>query len=391
MRFAVANRSLKFPDLIFVSLENWDEVWRRNQFVCSGLARRFPDSKFLFVGLPRDLSNAARRRDFSEVRSPTTSAVPGYPNIIVTRPLKVAPNTLRGGRRWNERLFRGHVRKVAQQLSMQRPLLWLNPHDAVHMAGRMKERAVIYDITDDWALASFSQREKQLIQAQDRQLCRRADLTIVCSQALYDSRQTLSKSLLLLPNGVDVAHYGIGECVAPQSTTAPVLGYTGTLHDDRIDAALIVELAQAFPQGKVLLVGPDNLSDGTRATLKAQPNIEMRGAVPYAQIAEVMQQFDVCMVPHQESAFTESLNPIKLWEYLACGKPIVSTAVAGFRNYPQLVHLASGAPAFIAACHRALEEDATTCTQRRAVAAQNSWDARLDELLKTLEDRRWLD
>jgi teichuronic acid biosynthesis glycosyltransferase TuaH len=169
---------MKLPDLVFVSLENWDEVWRRNQFLCSGLAQRFPQSKILFVGLPRDISNAVRRRDFSELRSGSTQTIPDYPNITVTRPLKLAPNTLKGGRRLNERMFRAHVRRTMNQVGISKPLLWLNPHDALHMAGRMNERAVIYDITDDWALASRPAWEKRLIEEQDRLLCKRADARV---------------------------------------------------------------------------------------------------------------------------------------------------------------------------------------------------------------------
>jgi len=388
---------MSFPDLIFVSMENWDEVWRRNQFLCSGLARRFPDSKILFVGLARDFSNAVRRRDFSDLGHKALQAVPDYPNIWITRAPKLAPDTLAGGRRWNERMFRAHVRKMARRLDLQRPLLWLNPHDAVHLAGRLNERALIYDITDDWALADFSAPQKALIEAQDRRLCRLADLVVVCSQALYDSRKSLTEHLLLLPNGVDVAHYQAAE-TAPQSTlssSVPIFGYTGTLHDERVDAQLIVALARAFPAGRVCLIGPNLLSRQTQQLLNAQPNIELRGPVPYSQIAQAMRPFDVCIVPHRESAFTQSLNPIKLWEYLACGKPIVSTPVAGFVDYPHLVHLASGAPEFVAACHSALhegenesQENESHTTQRaarQAEAARNSWEARLDQLLEVLE------
>ena len=72
----------------------------------------------------------------------------------------------------------------------------------------MNERAVVYDITDDWTVAaSFSDSERALIVQQDRELCRRADLTIVCSQSLYDSRRDVARRILLLPNGVDAAHY----------------------------------------------------------------------------------------------------------------------------------------------------------------------------------------
>jgi glycosyltransferase involved in cell wall biosynthesis len=91
-----------------------------------------------------------------------------------------------------------------------------------------------------------------------------------------------------------------------------------------------------------------------------------------------MRAFDVCIVPHRVTPFTESLNPIKLWEYLAAGKPIVSTDVAGFRDYPQFVRIASDAPSFLQAVQAALTEDPSLPQARRAEAQHHSWNSRLD-------------
>src|SRR5262249_48215130 len=135
------------------------------------------------------------------------SSIAGYPNIAFTRPIKIAPNSLEAGRRINEVLFRSHVRKAALEMGMTNPLLWLNPHSAVHMAGRMGESGVIYDITDDWTLASFSPRDQKLISCQDLELCKRADLVVVCSEALEVSRKKIARRVALIPNGVDVDHY----------------------------------------------------------------------------------------------------------------------------------------------------------------------------------------
>jgi hypothetical protein len=84
-------------DLVFISLEDWDDIWRRNQFLCSGLAKRFPESKILFVGRPRLAHHAVRQRGLSELHKAATWAVPGYANIHVARPLKLVPNSLPGG------------------------------------------------------------------------------------------------------------------------------------------------------------------------------------------------------------------------------------------------------------------------------------------------------
>ena len=381
-------------DLIFVSLEDWDEVWRRNQFLCAGLARRFLDRKILFVGLARDISHGLRRGRLGALRAVPLRAVPEYPTVTLLHPLKVFPNTLAWGRRVNEVLARHQVRRAARTLGLTRPLLWLNPHSAVHMAGQMGERAVVYDITDDWISPIQSDRMRRLTTAQDADLCSRADAVIVCSQKLLDMKRPLARRLFLVPNGVETDHYRSvldANGPRPEATTdwrKPVFGYAGTIHPERVDVALVEHLARSFPQGTVALVGPDLLPPAARARLDALGNVARTGPVPYRQLPNYMRAFDVCITPHCMSEFTESLNPIKLWEYLAAGKPIVSTSVAGFRDYPHLVHLAASPNAFVAACRDALREPASSGPARRAEAQRHTWDARLDCVLSILEGLR---
>lgn len=375
-------------DLLFVSLENWDEVWRRNQFLCAGLARRFPALKILFIEPPRDVSNHLRRGSIEPLRQSATSHPEGYPNITLFRPLKFWPNSLHSGRRWNERHTRRQIKRHMQELSIASPLLWINSHDAAHLAGHLGERAVVYDITDDWTQFG-STREKQSTQIQDNRLCRRADLTIVCSQSLYDTRKDRCRAILHLPNGVQLEHYQDLSQHAPTAPRypGPVFGYTGTLHPERVDTSLLEALAQKYPTGSVVLVGPNHFDDATRRRLTKLKNVHCTEAVPYSEIPRYMAAFDVCIVPHLETPFTQSLNPLKLWEYLAGGKPVAATNVAGFRDYSQLCHIGSGREGFLGACRAAWEErgNLERAAQRRAAAAGHSWDARLDTLLAALE------
>jgi glycosyltransferase involved in cell wall biosynthesis len=194
----------------------------------------------------------------------------------------------------------------------------------------------------------------------------------------------LTAALHLIPNGVHAEHYRrVGDAAGPrpadtQGWSAPVLGYTGSIHSDRVDLSLLEALAQRLPGATVALVGPVMLSAGERQRLARWPNIVLTGARPYRLIPEYMRAFDACITPHVVTAFTESLNPIKLWEYLAAGKPVLSTRVAGFRDYPQFVYLADDAEGFAQRLPQALGEDPDLPARRRAEAAKHSWDARLD-------------
>ncbi len=371
------------PDLIFVSIEDWDEIWRRNQFLCSGLARRYPEMKIFFVGQPRDVSRALRTGEGLRGKRALGPA-PGFPNILLFHPLKLLPNTLTAGRLANELFARAQIRRAARRAGLTDALLWLNPHSAVHMAGRMGERAVIYDITDDWS--SFRQPEwlRRLTVRQDTELCRKADAVIVCSQRLFEMKQGMARRLELIPNGVDASHYARvldGEGPLPgacRDWERPVFGYVGTIHPDRVDAQLVEDMARMMTQGTIALVGPEMLESGTRSRLQETGRVRMTGSVPYSAVPDYMRAFDVCITPHRMTPFTESLNPIKLWEYLAAGKPIVSTDVAGFRDYPGLVRIARSADDFLRECLDALTEGDEPKRRRREEAAKHSWEARLD-------------
>ncbi len=379
-------------DLIFFSLEDWDDIWRRNQFVCATLARRHPGMKILFVGLPRNVGRHLRAGRIGPLVGNPTRTIPGYANITFTRPLRVGPEATAWGLRLNERLCERHVLGQVKRLGLREPILWFNNHRDHRFAGLIPHSRMVYDITDDWLAARQSELDRVRTTAADGWLCGHADAVIVCSEKLFALKRPLVEGgdgegrLHLIPNGVDAEHYAtVMDRSLPVATEIiglerPVFGYTGTLHTDRLDIALIESLSRRMERGTIALVGPSSMEPAAEARLRACGRVRMLPAVPYARIPEVMRGFDVCITPHVVTAFTESLNPLKLFEYLAAGKAIVSTPVAGFRDYPGLVRLASGAEEFFVAMEGALNEAPHAAEARQVEARKHSWDSRVDAI-----------
>jgi len=371
-------------------MEDWDEVWRRNQFLCTELVRRHPSLKILFVGLPVDISNSIRRARFSNLMRRKAKLVEGSGNIRLSHPVKLLPNSLTPSRKLNEIMFRRHVASAARSFGIRRPLLWLNAHSAVHAVGKMDEIGVIYDITDDWTALTQSRRLRELIIRQDSELCRRADVTIVCSNRLHELKRSICRQLYLIPNGVDIEHYRLafdgGELpIAAEAWERPVLGYTGTIHPDRVDVDLVEAIAKDMTSGTIVLIGPNHLRHEHRERLQTLRRVVITGAVPYQVLPQYMRAFDVCITPHVRTQFTESLNPIKLWEYLATGKPIVATDVAGFRDYPEFVRIAADAKSFVSAVATSMNEGPEIKAARRAEAARHSWRVRVDRVDEAIQ------
>jgi len=383
-------------DLIFLSLEDWDEIWRRNQFVCATLARRHPETKILFVGLPRHAPRLVMKGKISAAFGNATYRLPDLPNITITKPLRLAPESTEWGLAWNQRLYRKHVGAAAAKLGMRQPILWINPQWAWHVQPYVSHAAMIYDITDDWTTLTQKELDLRRTISADRTLCKMADATIVCSEKLRELKTPLvpaAERLHLIPNGVDAAHYAAVLQPGPvppelAELPRPVFGYTGTIHPDRLDVELLLQVAERIT-GSIALVGPSYLSATDVARLKNTGRVRLFPAVPYSQIPTVMRGFDVTITPHRMTAFTESLNPIKLWEYLAAGKPIVSTDVAGFRDYPQHVRIAATADAFAVALQAAAAEAVSpagksAAAARQAEARAHSWESRITQIESVL-------
>jgi glycosyltransferase involved in cell wall biosynthesis len=371
-------------DIIFISLENWDEMWRRNQFLCAELARRHLESRILFVGLSRNLGQLLKAGRIGTLFKNVTCVLKEFPNITVTRPLRVGIERYEWGLQLNEWLYHRHVSSRTRGFS--RPILWINGHHAHYLASRLHPSRVIYDITDDWTTSSQSELDRRRTIDADRILCARADEVIVCSQRLYKLKERMVQRgrLHLVANGVDADHYArVGDRALPiapelEGIPHPIFGYTGTLHPDRLDVDMVESLARRISTGTSVLVGPSCLGEAAVRRLQETGRVKLLPAVKYRRVPEFMRAFDVCIVPHVVTDFTESLNPIKLWEYLAAGKPIVSTPVAGFRDYPTLVHIASGVEAFANALSDALEESPMIAEARRDEARKHSWKLRVD-------------
>lgn len=346
----------------------------------------------MFVEPANDWSSGLRRGDMSQFAARRGAWSPaGLENILVVRPVKVAPKSWRLGRAINARLSARLIQAQLRRNGWSEPVLWINDHGSHHLAGRFGSIATIYDITDDWTACESNPDYKRVIEMQDDDLCRRADEVIGCSEKLADLKQQFVRPdhLHLIPNGVDANHYRMvldGDGPLPTDTAQwprPVFGYTGTVHPDRVDVSLVEHLAKST-DGSVVLLGPNHLLEKDLRRLNALGNAYMPGPRPYQQIPQYMRAFDVCITPHRMTPFTESLNPIKLWEYLAAGKPIVSTDVAGFRDYPELVSLARSPGEFIAACQMALREGTAKCDRRRDEARKHSWKSRVDEIERVI-------
>lgn len=317
-------------DLVVVSLEPWDRVWRRNQHLLAGLLGQEPTLRILLVEPGTDPVHAVRigerpRRGRGLRRGPHLPGVD--PDALwLLEPTKLLPR--RVDRDQDARWAR-QIQTAARRLGFSRPTLWVNdPRGALVM--EHTGWPTLYDITDDWLLADRDAATLGRLATHEEALMARAGEVVVCSDSLVATKSA-RRPVTLLHNAVDAA---IARPTARPADlpSGPVAVYVGTLHSDRLDVGLCVETAQALAgSGRLVLVGPDALTGSERERLDAA-GVARLGARDRRLIPAYLQHADVLVVPHVVDDFTDSLDPIKLYEYRAVGRPVVSTPVAGFRE-----------------------------------------------------------
>jgi glycosyltransferase involved in cell wall biosynthesis len=186
----------------------------------------------------------------------------------------------------------------------------------------------------------------------------------------------------VIPNGIDPAEWTtLGP--APEWFAAkpgPRLLYVGGL-DHRVDREQLMAVAEAFPEGTLTLVGP-LLSGASFEALQALPNVTFVPLIPRAEAGRLMAAADVCLVPHVRNDMTVAMSPLKLYEYLAAGRPVASVDLPPIRAVGGRVALAPAGGDFVAGVARALAIGPASEPERLAFVEENSWNRRFDALLE---------
>jgi glycosyltransferase involved in cell wall biosynthesis len=347
----------------------WDFVWQRPQQILSRLARNAP---ILFVEEPIFLDDLGTGRlDLTVPAANVFRAVPQLP----------------GSLRDNQDAAIAEVRSLVQAaiLSNEKlegrfsnPIQWFySPITAPAMLGAFNEIGVVYDCMDELSQFRFAHPD---LARRERLLLANADVVFTGGYKLYESKRRYHDNVHFFGCGVDVAHFSkarLASTPLPQDIAnlpSPVFGYFGVI-DERIDYDLIASLAAKSPDASIVMVGPVVKVD--RASLPEAANIHWLGQRDYQDLPAYVKGFTTCLMPFALNEATEYINPTKTLEYMAAGKPIVSTAVADVvRNFTPVVRVARSTDEFVALSHQvAVEPNAALIAQGLEQASNASWES----------------
>jgi glycosyltransferase involved in cell wall biosynthesis len=287
-------------------------------------------------------------------------------------------------RMWGQLL----VKRALKHLGFGRTISWFAvPHPGL-LAGAFGETLVVYYCIDDYA--ALPDVDSAAVARMDAGLMQRADQVFVASARLLPSKRQLNASAVHAPHGVDVALFrSASDPTLPVAEGArnlkrPVIGFYGLI-EAWIDLDLVAFLAEHRPDWTFLMIGRLAVDPGR---LKQLPNVMFTGPQPYSSLPNWAKAFDAAIIPYRLTRQVLNSNPLKLREYLATGKPIVAVSAPEIDRFAHCVRIATTPEEFLRELEDVLAHDTASDRARRLDAvARMSWDARLDQIVRVVEDK----
>lgn len=340
----------------------------------------------------RDAARVVRRlkRAWQGPQEMAASLTPSKLTIYspVALPYYGSPLVARLNSRWVAR----SVQRIAQRMAFDHPIVWTFSPRHLQIVEALDPKLLIYHIVDE--LSTYRGAGNDAFLETESRLIDRADLVLAAGRRLFEKKSGRNPHTYHMPNATDIALMRqalVDGSIAPQLSGAPrpVIGYVGTLAN-WVDYELVYRLAVAHAEWTIVLVGYVHALTPADAIekLRALPNVRFTGQQPFGRLPEFYRAFDVCIVPYVPNEHIYYSNPTKFFEYLATGRPIVSTDFPSARDFGLLVRIGRDTNEFIRQVEAALATDSAAArAERLAEASKHSWDARVEQISALIHGR----
>ncbi|MBN3805312.1 glycosyltransferase family 1 protein [Paraburkholderia sp. Ac-20336] len=393
------NGALAAHDCVLFSTADWDEpYWTNKQHTASILAAR--GWRILYVesvgfrapkvGSGRDWSRLWRRL-WHGVQSLVLGPPQRADNLWVLSPLLVpAGHHLPFVRSLNQALLRFSVNRFAKSHRYDKPVVWTYHPYMLDAIATLPRGPLVYHCVDD--IAAIPGVDVEAFRNAQHDLLGRCEAVFTTAMSLKEVCEPFNRNTHFFGNVVDDTHFGTALDDAPLSAELPAelaaiaeprLVYHGVLSDFKVDFPLLLQTAQARPQWQWVIIGEER--EGQRSELLAQlarlPNVHLLGYRPYGVLPQYLRGMRVGVLPTLLNEYTRSMFPMKFYEYLAAGLPVVSTPL-DFAKEPRAgLEVGGDAHAFIAAIETQLARGKLSADEARAAVGENTWETRLDKML----------
>jgi glycosyltransferase involved in cell wall biosynthesis len=382
---------LEGRDIVCVGFADWDTELQTNQHhLMKRLART---NRVLFVeslGLRRpqlagrDLRRIAARLR-KGLRGPRASD-----GLHVLSPLVLPLHSNVAVRTINARLLPLLVRRAARRLGMREPILWAYVPQAEALLDALAPELVIYHCVDD--IAAQPGIDAASFRAAETRFARHADLVLASAPGLAERMRGLAENVLYVPNVADTELFAKALREGPvdpalAALPSPRVVFIGAVVSTKLDMELLVSLARARPAWTLALVGPVGPGDPSTdvSMLEAEPNVHLLGHRAYEELPSVLRGADAGLIPYARNELTNSIFPMKVYEYLAAGLPVIATPLPSLAGVTDL-QTAPDAKGVVRLLEEVIASDTPQLRMQRSQQAEShSWERRLEEIAVAIE------
>jgi UDP-galactopyranose mutase len=361
------------PDLVCLSHLRWDFVYQRPQHLMS---RSAAGRRVFFIEEPI-FDEGPLRLEVSERDGGVRVAVPRLPEGLTSEVARDAAQQCL-------------VERLMADYGVRDFVLWYYTPMALRFTRHLRPFATVYDCMDE--LTAFK-GASPLLRSLEQELLVRADLVFTGGQSLYEAKRDRHPRVYAFPSSIDAAHFArarddsAADPADQSAISRPRLGFFGVI-DERFDTELLDAVARLRPRWQFVMIGPVVKIDP--ASLPRRPNIHYLGMKSYAELPAYLAGWDVALLPFARNESTRFISPTKTPEYLAAGKPVVSTSIRDVvRPYGEqgFVRIADTPEEFVAACEAAMNEDAAARVERvEGFLAETSWDRTWKQMSDLIEE-----
>ncbi|MEM8859478.1 MAG: glycosyltransferase [Chloroflexota bacterium] len=390
--------------IVFVAADSWHSLLRAPQHLVTRLTKEF-NIIFLEPGrAPEDnqaqkavsgLKSIFKVESYSPMENLTV--VPGIPNIPVFRTqfpkwlLKLTyPVTSRINFSYNIR----HYKRALKQLDVKDPivLLWgfgdygMDAHRFFDHIENALSCYLVYDESPDFA---HNKRIQAQLRAADDLTCKKADVVMATSKSQLDRRLHLNDNVVFMPNGVDFAMFnspfekGVEVPADIIDLPKPIIGFSGWM-GYQIDVPLLLHTSKQFPEASIVLLGPNTIPNSPELDdLMQMPNVHFLGKKDPNELASYFQVFDAAIIPYILKGHVRYIYPLKLHEYLATGRAVVSTDLPNLYPHEDILRIAKTRDEFVEHIRAAFNDQSPEMVRARIDEAKKySWDDRAADITR---------
>lgn len=279
------------------------------------------------------------------------------------------------------------IKKMIKKLEIEDNLIFWSYNPIFAKAfGSLGEMISVFDTVDNWAEHASYKNKKQILLNNYKTISQKADLIFTVADELVGFYHDLGRAenLYWIPNGVDIQHFQKARPRIYQHSNdkKPAVGYIGTVQE-RFDLDLLEYLAEKNQDKKFIIVGPvwHEVEDRVENLKAKYNNVEFTGRKTYQESPEILTKFNVAIIPHKVDSFIKTTNPMKMYEYLAAGLPVVSTKGAGVEIFKDQIHITNDYKNFNYYIDLALKENSEKLQKQRIESVKDhSWDKRFEKM-----------